>query len=130
MKIGSKKPRVLERELHATVAAFLARALGQPTFWTTFPAGGGGVVRGGFLKRAGLKAGVPDIMIIHAGKPFFVELKTATGRLSAAQILTHAEIAAAGGNIATCRSLLDVAYALKSWGIPMKFRPPLPAERI
>lgn len=44
-------------------------------------------------KAMGMKAGVPDIIVImHGGKSIFIELKTATGRLSPAQKEFHTKL--------------------------------------
>lgn len=111
-----------EDAFHVEVAGWLGWALPAPAFWTTFPAGGGGFNRGLRLKRLGLKAGVPDILVarplgrfragVFAGG---IELKTDEGRLSEAQEKTHPLMCAAGFSIAVCRSLPDVKAALAAW---------------
>lgn len=53
-----------ETSLHMNVAGYLDKHLAAPAWYTTFPAGGGGEFRGMILKGMGLKAGVPDILII------------------------------------------------------------------
>ena len=49
-------------------------------FFTAFPAGGGGRVRGAKLKKAGLQAGWPDIQLVYQGRYFGLEVKTQTGK--------------------------------------------------
>lgn len=111
---------ISEDALHKIVAEWLALALGPETFWTTFPAGGGGMIRGANLKAMGLKKGVPDLLFVHQSQAYFIELKTAKGRLSDDQIDCHDDIIAAGGRVATCRSIKEVARMLKEWRIPYR----------
>lgn len=114
--------RQTEQQLHRQVAGFLALALPIDAFWTTFPAGGGGRFRGAQLKRAGLTPGVPDIMILHKGLALFIELKTEKGRVSLAQADAHQAIILAGGAVAVCRSLDEVANALRVWNVPIRVK--------
>ena len=93
------------------VVALGLMAAGEPPialpegFWfTTFPAGGGGKVRGAQLKAAGLKPGVPDILVcggyedishnVHQKDVLWLELKAKDGTLSQVQKSCHAELKA------------------------------------
>lgn len=111
-----------EAEFHNSVASFLNAALHPVVFWTTFPAGGGGRFRGMRLKRAGLRPGVPDILIFFGGRAFGVELKTKKGSLSCEQKGCHMDLSIAGVAVKVCRSLLDVEHALTEWKIPLRAR--------
>jgi hypothetical protein len=64
-----------EQQLHRACAEYLAWALKPPSWWTTFPSGGGGAVRGKILRGLGLKPGVPDLEIVYCGIAHWVELK-------------------------------------------------------
>ncbi len=115
-----------EAQLHRAVAAYLHKALKLPTVWTTFPAGGGGRVRGAQLKAMGLQAGWPDIIIIHPrGKTGIesqvcgLELKAKTGGLSPEQKAFRIVFEEANGWYAMCKSLDDVEEALTRFGIPL-----------
>jgi hypothetical protein len=79
----------------------------------------------------GVKAGVPDIEIVHRGRAYFIELKREKGgRTSDAQKFVHAELAAAGCEApAICKTLEEVKAALDGWGIPLR-RVSLGTERI
>lgn len=117
-----------EHAFQVVVAQFLSVALRPPVFWTAFPAGGGGKVRGARLKAAGLKAGVPDILVFAPGPHYGttvigIELKTPkTGRVSDAQTETHADMAAAGIRCRIARSLEDVQDILLANGIRLHAR--------
>ena len=113
-----------EQVLHMAVADYLTRALSidDGVWWTTFPAGGGGKVRGAFLKRMGLKAGVPDILIIRDGRAYWIELKAKAGKLSPAQWKSKGDMSQAGSPMHLCRSLDDVQRFLIAWAIPIRAR--------
>lgn len=108
-----------EAALHRSVARYLSLALVPPAWFTTFPAGGGGKVRGAKLKAAGLRAGMPDLLVFApSGKLVGLELKTPIGRLSAEQVATHVAFRACGFSAFVCRSLEDVQAALDLARIP------------
>ncbi len=117
-----KRPEaVLQRQ----VAGYLSWAL-PPDCWFTSIAhgsrGGGDAawLRGAIWKGMGARSGVPDLLLVAQGRALFVELKAPKGRLSEAQMGCHAEIMAAGGQVAVCRSLDDLREALSTWGIPIR----------
>lgn len=124
----SNQKRKPEEILHRAVADFLAKALRPPTWWSTFPAGGGGVVRGANLKAMGLRAGVPDLLIFH---PQFVlgmaagcivvgaELKAGRNGTTEEQDETMADLMIAGAHCGVCRSIEDVAALLRRHGVPV-----------
>jgi hypothetical protein len=119
----SKYTELYEEDLHIAVAEYLALAVPPRVgFWTTFPAGGGGEVRGRKLKRMGLKAGVPDIMLIRDGRVYFIELKAAKGRPSAEQISVWNCLSSNGAPVALCRDVGGVCNALTYWGFPVAAR--------
>lgn len=109
-----------EAALHRQVAKFLDAALCPEVFWTTIPAGGGGKVRGAHLKVCGYKAGTPDILIVHNGGAYWLELKTKKGRVSEAQDQVMDWLADAWSPVAVARSLDDVQDAVLRWGIPLR----------
>jgi hypothetical protein len=104
-----------EADLHRQVCDYLGLALLPPAWFTTFPADG--ATRRG---RIGLKRGVPDILIVHEGRAYWIELKAARGRVSNEQQLTMCAIEAAGARAYVCRSLDDVIIGLRCWWIPIR----------
>ena len=108
-----------EAALHKTVAEYLALVLPSTVYWST-------ISHGGFplhpriakrLKDAGLRPGVPDIMLVHEGMARFIELKSYKGVTSPAQKQAHKDIERAGGCVAICRNLPEVDGVLRGWGI-------------
>jgi hypothetical protein len=114
-----------EERLHRQVARFLDLALNEPGyFWTTFPSGHfRGKAAGGILKACGLKAGVPDILIIADGRVFWIELKAEKGTLSPEQKAMRDKLIEAGCEWECCRSLEEVEATLRAWGFKLKARP-------
>lgn len=136
-----------ETSLHWHAAGLLDKHLAAPAWFTTFPAGGGGEMRGKILKGLGLKSGVPDILIINptvcrvlhspmdvpdnvipnawVGNPivvpflYWIELKKLkTGKLSDAQIVTQQRLVEIGCRVANCESMEHVKAALAEWQLP------------
>lgn len=112
-----------EQRLQIQVANFLRLALRPPTVWTAFPAGGGGKVRGALLKSMGLRAGWPDIIVLHPYElttlVVGIELKAKKGRLSKPQIETCEALWAANARYVECRSLEEVQRCLERAGVPL-----------
>lgn len=108
--------RQTEEQVHRAIAQYCDAVLPQSVFWTTFPAGGGGVVRGARLQGMGLKPGVPDLMFIFASRTYFIEVKAEGGRLSTCQRECHEDLFEAGACVATCRSIDDVRETFATWG--------------
>lgn len=117
----------LEQRLQRQVAEYLSWSLIPPAWFTSFPAGGGGELRGKIAKGMGLKAGVADLLIIDRGRPFWIELKSPRGTLSEAQRRTADALIAAGCRWTVARSFDDVRGALWGWGIPLRDQKPMPA---
>lgn len=134
---GSKS----ETSLHWHAAGLLDKHLAAPAWFTTFPAGGGGEMRGKILKGLGLKSGVPDILIIcpinvarqcvgdeasisgfigvTVPMLYWIELKKLkTGKLSDAQIKTQQRLVEMGCRVANCESMEHVKAALAEWQLP------------
>lgn len=72
--------------------------------------------------QQGLKAGTPDLLIIHAGNAYWLEVKAPEGgRVSEAQHACHAALAKAGCPYpAVVRSFEETEKALREWGIPLR----------
>jgi hypothetical protein len=130
-------PDPSETELHLTVAAALNALLLPPAQWTTFPAGHGLLTpqAAARLARLGMQSGWPDILVVHAGRLFGIELKTRTGRLSKSRVVRTrsggarhvtgqvemlADLERAGVRVAVARSVDEVLRQLAAWGVPLR----------
>jgi hypothetical protein len=61
------------------------------------------------------KAGVPDLIVVYHGVPFFFEVKAEGGVASALQTETIRQIRRAGGRASVVYSVEDVTTLLGSW---------------
>jgi len=81
------------------------------TWWTHIPNGGRrSPIEAAIFKSLGVRAGSPDLLIIRAGQPLFMELKAPGRKLSPAQVECHAALQRAGAQIATVDNI-DAALA-------------------
>lgn len=76
----------------------------------------------GLSKAMGMKAGVPDLLLVHGGKALFVELKRpdGRGRVDPKQREAAAGIEANGGAVEVCRSVPEFVEVLRRHGIPCR----------
>lgn len=72
---------------------------------------------GGYWRRLGVVAGVPDLVVVIPGKgACFLELKAANGRLSVDQKAMLKALEAAGCIVATAKGIDQALAVLASWG--------------
>jgi len=125
-----------EQHLHREVVRYLGAALDHRS-WFCHPANGGyrTPAEAGIFRALGVVAGTPDILVIHAGRAHWIELKappktlksgkksTAAPAVSDAQIAVAAALVRAGcPHVAICRSIDEVQAALIGWGVPTRAR--------
>jgi hypothetical protein len=120
--MARKRP---EQALQIALAKYLKHALRAPTYWTSVDAGAGKMTAAsaGLRKARGVKAGFPDVLVMHPlGLNTLVvgiELKAKKGRLSDAQAATCEALWAANARYVECRSLEEVQRCLERAGVPM-----------
>ncbi len=109
----------LEDQLQIQTCAYLAHALIPPALFFHIPNGGHrSKAQAGMFKAMGVKAGLPDLCIILAGRAYWIELKAPKGVLSATQKDMREKLAMAGcSHWAQARSLDEVIEILKDWNI-------------
>jgi hypothetical protein len=69
------------------------------------------------FKSLGVIAGIPDVILIHGGQVFGLELKAKGGRLSPIQLATQERMRAAGAIVATAAGLDAALAQLTAWGL-------------
>jgi hypothetical protein len=74
-------------------------------------------VEGAIFKSLGVRAGVADLILVHSGKFFALELKAEGGRATEAQLAFLSEIDAAGAFTAMPEGLDAALATLESWGL-------------
>lgn len=72
------------------------------------------------LKRQGVKAGVPDIIIIYGGKAHGLELKAKAGKVSDSQKVTFPLMRGAGMRIEVARDFHEAITLIGEMGIPLR----------
>jgi hypothetical protein len=83
------------------------------------PANGGArtAVEGAILKSMGVVPGVPDLILIHAGVVFGLELKSRDGRVSETQAECHRRLRNAGARVAVAAGIDAAVEQLTVWGL-------------
>ena len=103
-----------EAALQRSVIQHLRWGARGDTWWTHIPNGGRrSPIEAAIFKSLGVWAGSPDLLIIRAGQPLFIELKAPGRKLSPAQAECHAALQRAGAQIATVDNI-DAALAFLS----------------
>ena|SRR5215475_8731882 len=114
----SPRRRQPEARLQRAVLDHL-RWRGMPgLFVFHYPAGGWrSPVEAAIFKSLGVVAGVPDLLILHQGRLYGLELKTARGRLTTTQVKTQERMCAAGATVATVTEIDIALERLEEWGL-------------
>lgn len=133
-------PEPLERDLQENVCAALTALLLPPAFWFSAAIGATKLSpqQAAALSRAGVKRGLPDLIVLMEGLAFGIELKRrGSGRLSKTRIVhtrrggprlldgqeeVFARLRAAGMAIAVCTSVDEALAQIAAWGIPLRGR--------
>jgi hypothetical protein len=107
-----------ENQIQRKIKQYLDIVLSADSFWTAInPIPSKSIIAAANSKAMGMKAGVPDILILHKGKTIWIEVKKEGGYLSRRQKEVHEQIAMAGGDVFTARSVDDVQELLQKWRI-------------
>ena len=100
-----------EAQLQRALIQHLRWGARGDTWWTHIPNGGWrSPTEAAIFKSLGVRAGSPDLLIIRAGQPLFMELKAPGRKLSPAQVECHAALQRAGAQIETVDNI-DAALA-------------------
>lgn len=117
---GARARRRPEELLQASVAQYLNILSQQGRLLWFHPANGGSrnLLEAVKLKRLGVKAGVPDIVVIpKVGPVCFIELKSEDGVLTETQKFWLQALPDYGCPVRVCRSLDDVQQFLFQTGV-------------
>jgi hypothetical protein len=107
-----------EAEIQRAIFQHL-RARAAPGVFAFHPANGGyrKPVEAAIMKGLGVVAGVPDVIAIHEGRCYAVEIKAPGGRATAAQLETLAAMEAAGAYCCIAEGLDRALAVLEAWGL-------------
>jgi hypothetical protein len=110
-----------EADIQHAVMQFLGWALPPDAIAHHSPGEGKRTKRAqGELKRSGYNKGWPDVLVIHQGRCFFIELKAAKGIVSAAQRAMMAKLYYCGCEVLVCKGVPEVQAALQHLGVPLR----------
>ena len=119
-----------ETQLQIASHAYLHAVLPHDAYYTFVDkAGKRSRVSGVQLARKGIKSGVADCLLWWRGFGYWIELKSAVGRLQDTQKAEFPKAQAAGVQISVCRSVADIERALIHWGFPLRGTTLTAAER-
>ena len=100
-----------EAQLQRALVEHLRWGARGDTWWTHIPTGGWrSPIEAAIFKSLGVRAGSPDLLIIRAGQPLFLELKVPGRKLSPVQIECHDALRRAGATVETVNTI-DAALA-------------------
>lgn len=124
-----RAPVVAEHPLQKSIADVLRIEVAPPgkvsragvVWWSVDHANFAGEVPGIRVGR-GIIAGIPDILMLHRGEAFLIEIKTIEGVLSDAQRSVLAACLAASCRVAVARDAWEVLALLDHWNIPRNRR--------
>lgn len=112
---GRKNPEALIQR--AVVQHLKARGVPGLVYFHVPNGGRRGKIEAAIFKTMGVRAGVSDLILVHAGKIFALELKAPGGRASEAQMQFLSEIDAAGAFTAMPEGLNAALATLEAWGL-------------
>ena len=107
-----------EAQLQRALIEHLRWGARADTWWTHIPNGGRrSPIEAAIFKSLGVRAGSPDLLIIRAGQPLFIELKAPGRKLSPAQVDCHAALQRAGAQIETVDNIDEARAFLCRVGV-------------
>src|SRR5262245_1503872 len=111
-------PPLTEQQIQSAVFEHL-RVRGAPGIFAWHPFSGGyrKPVEAAIYKSLGARAGLPDVMVLHNGRLFCVELKREGGRATEKQLETIAAMEAAGALTCIAEGLNQAIAVLEAWKI-------------
>lgn len=101
-----------ERQIHRAIVGYLRLALPPEAMVRTIPGGDGSrTLAPGYIR------GTADILIVHRGGAYFIEVKGPRGKMSPEQHLECLAADRAGAHYATVRTIEETEETLLGWGI-------------
>ncbi len=116
--LGRRQKSLSEDQIHRAVVQHL-KARARPGVFFFHPANGGqrNKTEAARFVGLGVRAGVPDLIIMASGKIFALELKADKGRVTPIQKAVHQEMRAAGATVDVSWGLDEALAQLTEWGV-------------
>jgi hypothetical protein len=107
-----------EQAIQRTVCQHLHQRGAASLIWWHTPNGGRrSPVEAAIFAGLGVCPGVADLILLHDGRAFALELKTERGRPTAAQMQFISDFRAAGGEASIAGGLDQALRILETWGL-------------
>ena len=107
-----------EQLIHRAVCQHLRQRGASGLVWFHVPNGGQrGPVEAAIFTGLGVRPGVADLILLHRGRAFALELKTDRGRATAAQKQFLSDFRAAGGQASITNGLDQALRTLEAWDL-------------
>jgi VRR-NUC domain len=105
-----------EQQIQKAVLGHL-RWRGVPNLWWAHFANGGArsAIEGAIFRGLGVRSGAPDVVLVHRGQAFFLELKARNGKLSTVQRACHEQLRQAGAEVSVARGVDEALAVLERW---------------
>lgn len=114
----SRRPQMTEQQIQKAVFAHLrSRGTKGIVAWHPFSGGYRKPKEAAIYKGLGVMAGLPDVMVIHRGNLYCLELKREGGRASEIQLQVISELSNAGAFTAIAEGLDRALACLSAWGL-------------
>lgn len=111
-------PDLREDAIQMSIARHLDLLAMPGVVWWHCPNGGlRGRAEAGRFKLMGVKPGVPDILALHGGRLYGLELKAAGGRVSEQQSKMLHALGMAGASVAVAVGIDEALAQLGAWGL-------------
>ena len=119
--VTGKRRAQPEEQLQMVVVEYLSQALeGNSTFFAVPNGGKRNFREAQRLKAAGVRAGVPDMIVINDGRAIGIELKVGKNKPTEVQLAFHEQLKHARVPVSVCRSVDEVEAALRAAGVPLR----------
>jgi hypothetical protein len=105
---GRERRERPEHALRTAVAAYLSTALPKGAFFCLFPVAAGAHFHGLSMRELGPRTGFPQLLVLHEGRAYCIELKADGLILQCGERDCHAALQDARVPVAVARSLQDV----------------------
>jgi hypothetical protein len=110
-----------EDDLQRSVVQFLRWSLPADAEYFAIPNGGKRHSKAAArLVGQGVRAGIPDLCVVHRSRAIFIELKTAHGVLSTVQRQMRRKLEYAGCTVLVCKSVANVECGLRECGVHLR----------
>jgi hypothetical protein len=110
-----------EAQIQAAVIRWLQLRAWPGVVWFHVPNGGSRhKIEAARMRGQGVVPGVPDIILMHDGRSYALELKTGVGRVSTAQSAMQKRMRDAGVTVEVAYGVDAALSYLESWGLVRK----------